>query len=108
MTNAMELYQGDSSDIVSVSVYSAGVLVTDLDGYVGKFSIVKCLGDAPEFMPKDMVVVGTAFRSQLTPTESAGLAPGVYIGVAEISNTVLAFKKESHITVTINKQGYTP
>lgn len=101
------LYQGDSSDIVAVAVYSAGVQVTDLTGYSGKFSIVKALGDVAE-VTKDMVVVGDEFRSQLTPAESNAIDPGIYIGVVEIKNDTLEFKKEHHITVTINKQGYTP
>lgn len=108
MTNSMEFYQGDSSDIVSVSVYSAGVLVTDLDGYSGKFSVVKCVGDDPEYTPTNMTVVGTAFQDMISPSNSANLAPGKYIGVAEIKNDVLAFKKETHIEITVLKQGYTP
>lgn len=107
MTITTELYQGDSSDTVSVNVFSAGVQVTDLTGYSGKFTIVKKLGDSP-LVDKNMVVVGSAFRSQLTPTESAALGLGTYVGVVEIKNDALFFKKETHISVTVNKQGYTP
>ena len=105
MADEMELYQGDSSDVVSTSVYSAGVLVEDLDGYTGVFSVVEALGEDP-LVEKEMEVVNTAFRVALTPTESEELAPGEYIGVVEIENTGIGFRKERHVTITVRKQGY--
>lgn len=107
MALSIELYQGDSSDFIEIAVYSAGVLVTDLTGYVGKFTMVRCVGDAEIFV-KDMVDVSNKFRTQISPAESAALAAGEYVGIAEISNATLDFKKEHHITVTVKTQGYTP
>jgi len=109
MTDALTLYQGDSSQTIQTTVYLDGVQVTGptAAGYTGKFSLVKCLGDTPEFTG-NMTEVSDTFRYFITPAQSAAVTPGVYIGVSEIENAGLDYKQEEHRTVTINKQGYTP
>ena len=105
MTTSMELYQGDSSDLVNIDVYHDDVLVTDLTGYSGKFSVMRKLGSTL-LIDKTMSVVSGSFQAQITPTESQALSVANYIGVVEITNTDLAYKKETHISIAVRKQGY--
>jgi len=103
--STLELYQGDSSDVVSVSVTNAGVVVTDLANYAGTFAIVKTLGD-DALLSKAMTAVSSKFQAVLTPAESAALTPGSYIGIAEITNDVLGYNVETRFDVLIKQQGY--
>lgn len=106
---ALNFYQADSSDTLAFTVYSNDIVVADLTGYTGKFSVVKRLGDTPIFT-KNMTVVEDVgveqYRVIITPTESAMLSPGSWIGVAEIENSTLVFRREEHIQITVQKQGY--
>lgn len=101
------LYQGDTSDIFSVAVFSEEeqVVGSDLDDFAGKFTVMKKLGDAP-LLEKNMVVVDDNFQSSIAPEESEALAVGNYLGVIEITNTGLTYRKESHINIKILKQGF--
>lgn len=107
MSITTEFYQGDSSDIFKVQVFSAGELVTDLTNYAGKFTVMKKLGDSP-LIEKSMVVTEDSIRSQILPDESEDLEIGNYIGVAEITNSGLQYRKETHVKIAVRKQGYDP
>lgn len=100
-----ELFQGDSSDILAVKVYSGDVQVTDLTGYTGKLIVVKHLGDTP-LLNKNMTIVGSELRVQLTPTESNNLPPECYKAILQVENAVVPFRKEHHVELRIKKQGY--
>lgn len=100
-----EFFQGDSSPTLHVRVYADGVLVTNLAGFTGKFALVKCLGTTP-LVEKNMTQIGDGFRVMLSPEESELLTPGTYTGVVEIENPTIQYRKEQHVIMTVNKQGY--
>lgn len=103
----LTLFQGDSSDTVVATVYSNGVQVTDLvaNGYTATFSLVAVLGQTPE-VTKTMTEVSDTFRSSLTSVDMASVTPGNYKGVSQVINSGLNYKKEDHIDVVVNAQGY--
>lgn len=103
----MTLFVGDSSDTVVTRVYSNDTLVTDLTGYTGTFSVVAAIGDSPSLVIKNMTVSGSTLTAQLTPTDSATIGAGTFVGIIQVANSGISYKKEEHITVTINAQGYT-
>lgn len=98
------LYEGDSSDVISVTVTYNGSVVESLTGYTGTFSVVRNLGDAAIFS-KAMTAVGSAFRVSIIPEESELLTAGTYTGVVEVENESLDYKKEQHILISVEKQG---
>lgn len=101
------LYQGDSSDVFQVSLTDEnGAAITDLTDYTGHFSVAASLSDDTPPISKAMTKTAGVFRSSITPTESTDLDPGEYIAVVEISNLGDGFRKEVHIPVVINQQGY--
>lgn len=107
MTVETEFYQGDSSDVFKVKVYSAGeqIVGDDLsDDYAGTFSLVKKLGQTP-VLTKEMIIVDDTFRSSVEPDESEELAVGNYIGVIEISRNDGSYRKETHVNIAVRKQG---
>ena len=103
----LTFYQDDSTDTVVTTVYSAGVQVTGLiaAGYTGTFSVVDVLGNAP-LVTKTMTEVSDTFRATLLPADTLGLTPGDYRGIIQVINTGLSYKKEKHITIRVNVQGY--
>jgi hypothetical protein len=103
--NSLAMYQGDSSDIIAIRVYSAGVQVMDLDGYEGVLSICT-LTDGTSVLEKELVIVDDEFRIQIAPDESATLAVGAYNCVVEVKNDTLSYKKEYHLPLTIKRQGF--
>jgi hypothetical protein len=105
MAISTEVYQGDSSDTIVVSVTNDGAAVTDLTGYTGKLSIATQTG-ATALVDKSMTISGSTFKGQLTPSETAALSVGVYIGVVEVRKDSISFKKEYHFSFTVKKQGY--
>jgi hypothetical protein len=106
MTLATEIYQGDSSDVIAVSVYYNEEAVADLTGYTATLSVVSCLGADP-LIEKSMNADDSVFTAQIAPDESEELDVGSYIIIAQVENLDLDFRKEQHIALEVLKQGYT-
>jgi hypothetical protein len=105
-TTSTELFQGDSSDVLSVQVYNGATLITNLAGYTGTLAVVTVIGSTP-VMTKAMSVVSSAFQVQLTPAETAALTAGAYKIIMQVENGSIPFKKESQIDLIVKQQGYT-
>ena len=107
MVSKLDIFQGDSSDVVETTVYSNGVQATGLiaAGYTGTLSLVSALGETP-LVTNTMTEVSDKFRGTFTPADTAAITVGSYIGVVQIINNSLSYKKEEHFTINIDTQGY--
>lgn len=107
MTIKLVIFQGDSSDTVQTSVFLDGSRVVNLiaDGYTGTFSIVAKLGDTP-LLTETMVEIDSTFRATLLSDDTDTIPAGTYVGVIQIKNAGLDYRKEEHIKVQVNQQGY--
>jgi len=105
--NKLAIFRGDSSDTIQVKVLSNGAQVTGLiaAGYTGTFSIVASLGSTP-LVTKTLTEVTNTFRSTLLPADTAGIIAGFYKGIVQVINSGLDYKKEYHLDVRINEQGF--
>ena len=103
----LTIFQGDSSDTIVATVYSAGVQVTGLiaAGYTATFTLVDVLGNTP-LITKTMTEDSDTFRTALTSSDTPNIAPGNYKGISQVINSGLGYKKEDHIDIVVNAQGY--
>ena len=107
MAGTLNIFQGDSSDTIQAIILSLGVQVTSLisNGYTATISITSSLGTTP-VVTNVMTEVDDTFRGIFLPADTATLAPGVYIGIVQVINAGLSYKKEDQFNIVINTQGY--
>lgn len=106
MSDAISLFQGDSSPTFATKVFDENDnQIATLTGYSGNFSLVDMIGGT-QFFSRSMSVSDGEFRDLIKPSDSASLAAGSYIAIVQISNLSINFRKEDHTTVTIKAQGY--